>query len=283
MRLLFCGDVVGRSGREALGAHLPDLRRRLGLDFVIVNGENAAGGFGITEKICAEILDLGVDVITGGNHSWDQREALAFIDRQPRLLRPQNYPSGTPGRGAGVFPAPGGRKVMVLNVMGRLFMDPLDDPFACVQQELARQRLGGTVQAIVLDFHGEATSEKMAMGHFVDGRVSLCVGTHTHVPTSDTMILPGGTAYQTDTGMCGDYDSVIGMDKAVPVQRFARKLPTERLSPALGEGTLCAVFVELDDRSGLAKRIDQVQVGGSLETRLPALEPGRPEPADPVS
>ncbi len=264
MRLLFCGDLVGRSGRQALADHLPDLRRRLALDFVIANGENAAGGFGITEKICAEILDLGVDVITGGNHSWDKREAMAFIDRQPRLLRPQNYPSGTPGRGAAVFPAAGGRKVMVLNVMGRTFMDPLDDPFACVEQALSRQRLGGTVDAIVVDLHAEATSEKMAMGHFVDGRVSLCIGTHTHVPTADAMVLPGGTAYQTDAGMCGDYDSVIGMDKAVPLARFTRKLPTERLSAAAGEGTLCGVFVETDDKTGLARRVEPVRAGGRL-------------------
>ena len=198
MRILFCGDVVGRPGRAVIAEHLPGLRKRLSLDFVVANGENAAGGFGITQKICQELFDAGVDVISGGNHSWDQREALGFIDREPRLLRPHNYPVGTPGRGVGVFQAPRGKKVMVLNVMGRLFMDPLDDPFACVERELAKQRLGGTaggtVDAIVLDLHAEATSEKMAMGHVVDGRVSLCVGTHTHVPTADQMILPGGTA-----------------------------------------------------------------------------------------
>ncbi len=264
MKLLFCGDLVGRSGRQALFDHLPGLRERLAIDFVIANGENAAGGFGITKKIGDEVLAAGVDVISGGNHSWDQREAIGFINGEPRLLRPQNYPEGTPGRGSGVFAAPGGRKVMVLNVMGRLFMDPLDDPFACVERALSRQRLGGTVDAIVLDFHAEATSEKMAMGHFVDGRVSLCVGTHTHVPTADAMVLPGGTAYQTDTGMCGDYDSVIGMDKAVPLARFTRKLPTERLSAASGEGTLCGVFVETDDKTGLALRVEPVRAGGRL-------------------
>ena len=264
MKLLFCGDIVGRPGRDVVTANLPRLRRELALDFVLANGENAAGGFGITAKICDELFQAGVDAISGGNHSWDQREALGVIEREPRLLRPQNYPAGTPGRGAAVFPAPGGRKVMVLNVMGRLFMDPLDDPFACVDRELAKQRLGGTVDAIVLDVHAEATSEKMAMGHYADGRVSLCVGTHTHVPTADTMILPGGTAYQTDAGMCGDYDSVIGMDKAVPIQRFTRKLPTERLSAANGEGTLCAVFVETDDATGLARRVAPLRLGGRL-------------------
>lgn len=264
MKLLFCGDIVGRPGRDAVVERLPRLRAELDLDFALANGENAAGGFGITEKICNELFEAGVNAITGGNHSWDQREALSVIEREPRLLRPQNYPPGTPGRGAAVFNARAGRKVMILNVMGRLYMDPLDDPFACVDRELAKQRLGGTVDAIVLDFHGEATSEKMAMGHYVDGRVSLCVGTHTHVPTADSMILPGGTAYQTDAGMCGDYDSVIGMDKAVPIQRFTRKLPTDRLSAATGEGTLCAVFVETDDKTGLARRIAPIRIGGKL-------------------
>ena len=264
MRILFCGDIVGRPGRDVVEQNLSRLRKELDLDFVIANGENAAGGFGITEKICNALFEAGVDVISGGNHSWDQREALNLIEREPRLLRPHNYPAGTPGRGVGVFPARGGRKVMLLNVMGRLFMDPLDDPFACVERELAKQRLGGSIDAIVLDVHAEATSEKMAMGHFVDGRVSLCIGTHTHVPTADTMILPGGTAYQSDAGMCGDYDSVIGMDKAVPIQRFTRKLPTERLSAANGEGTLCAVFLETDDETGLARRVSPLRLGGRL-------------------
>jgi len=269
MRILFCGDIVGRSGRDAITAHLPGLRRALALDVVIANGENAAGGFGITAKISTEILAAGVDVITGGNHTWDQREAFELAEREPRVLRPHNFPAGTPGRGAALFDAGLGRRILVLNVMGRLFMDPLDDPFACVERELANHRLGASVQAIVLDLHAEATSEKMAMGHVVDGRVSLCVGTHTHVPTSDTMILPGGTAYQSDAGMCGDYDSVIGMDKAVPIARFTRKLPTERMSAATGEGTLCAVFVETDDASGLARRVAPVRVGGRLSPAQP--------------
>jgi metallophosphoesterase (TIGR00282 family) len=269
MRLLFCGDVVGRPGRDAIQAHLPALRRDLELDFVVVNGENAAGGFGITEKIVEDLLEAGADVVSGGNHSWDQREALGFINRAPKLLRPHNYPTGTPGRGAAVFETARGRKVLVLNVMGRLFMDPLDDPFACVDKVLERYRLGGSVHAAILDFHAEATSEKMAMGHYVDGRVSLCVGTHTHVPTADAMLLAGGTAYQTDAGMCGDYDSVIGMDKQVPLERFTRKLPTERLSAATGEGTVCAVFVETDDSTGLARRVAPVRVGGRLAPAMP--------------
>ena len=270
MRILLCGDIVGRPGRDVLAAHLPDLRKRLALDFVIVNGENAAAGFGITRKLCDEIFQLGVDVISGGNHIWDQREALGFIDAEPRLLRPLNFPRGTPGRGAAVYQAPRGRKVLVINAMGRLFMDPLDDPFAAVEQELAKHRLGGTADAIVVDFHGEATSEKMAMGHFVDGRVSLCAGTHTHVPTADHMILGQGTAYISDVGMCGDYDSVIGMDKAIPMARFLRKLPTERLSVAKGAGTLSAIFVETDDKTGLATRIEPLRLGGCLSQTEPS-------------
>jgi metallophosphoesterase (TIGR00282 family) len=269
VRILFCGDIVGRPGRVAVTSRVPELRKRLGLDFVIANGENAAGGFGITEKICQDLYAAGVDVVTGGNHMWDQREALQFIDREPRLIRPLNYPAGTPGKGADLFPATRGRKVLVMSVMTRLFMDPLDDPFAAVERELSRHRLGASVHAIVLDVHGEATSEKMAMGHFVDGRVSLCVGTHTHVPTADTMVLSAGTAYQSDAGMCGDYDSVIGMDKVVPVARFTRKLPTERLSVAKGEGTLCGLFVETDDATGAALRAEPLRVGGRLSSTIP--------------
>jgi hypothetical protein len=271
MRLLFCGDIVGRSGREVVLEHVPRLRRALALDFVAVNGENAAAGFGITEKICNEFYAAGVDAISTGNHVWDQRETMAFIDRHPRLLRPINYPAGTPGRGTGLYATAGGRKVLVVNVMGRLFMDALDDPFAAVERELAAQRLGATADAIIVDVHAEATSEKMAMGHVCDGRVSLVVGTHSHVPTADHQILPKGTAYQTDAGMCGDYDSVIGMDKRLPIQRFTRKLPTERLSAAMGPGTLCAVFVETDDKTGLATRIAPVRVAGRLEPCAPGI------------
>ena len=269
MRLLFLGDVVGRSGREVVCGNLPTLKDKLKLDLVVLNGENAAGGFGITEKICHQFYDVGVDVITTGNHVWDQREIVAYIDSDPRLLRPINYPKGTPGRGTGVFTARDGRKVLVVHVMLRLFMDPLDDPFAAVDHALAHQRLGNTVSAIVLDVHGEATSEKMAMGHFVDGRVSLAVGTHTHVPTADWQILSGGTAYATDVGMCGDFDSVIGMSKEVPIARFTRKMPTERLAPATGEATLCAMYLETDDETGLAKHVAPLRVGGRLAPHWP--------------
>ncbi len=269
MRLLFCGDIVGRSGRDVVVEHVPRLRRELGLDFVIVNGENAAGGFGITEKICNELYAAGVDAISSGNHVWDQRETIGFIDRHPRLLRPINFPGGAPGRGASLYATAGGRRVFVVNVMGRLFMDALDDPFAAIERALSAHRLGVTADAIVVDVHAEATSEKMAMGHICDGRASLVVGSHSHVPTADHQILPKGTAYQTDAGMCGDYDSVIGMEKTLPIQRFIRKLPTERLSAATGPGTLCAVFVETDDQTGLARRVSPVRVAGRLEPHLP--------------
>jgi len=269
MRFLFLGDIVGRPGRRALADHLPGLRKELGLDAVVVNVENAAAGFGITRGVAEEIFAAGADVLTGGNHSWDQREALSYIEEEPRLLRPANYPQGTPGRGEAVFSLPNGKKLLVINLLARLFMDALDDPFPAIQKILSRHRLGATVDAAILDFHGEATSEKMAMGHVVDGRVSLCVGTHTHVPTADCMILERGTAYQTDAGMCGSYDSVIGMDKSGPIERFTTRLPGIRLSVAEGEGTLCGVFVETDRRSGLAIRAEPVRIGGKLMESRP--------------
>ncbi|MDZ4737754.1 MAG: TIGR00282 family metallophosphoesterase [Rhodospirillaceae bacterium] len=272
MRILFLGDLVGRSGREVVLEHLPRLRETLAIDFVIVNGENAAGGFGITDKICRELYDVGTDVVTTGNHVWDQRETVGFIGQDPRLLRPQNFPAGTPGQGSGVFATRANKKVLVVNLMGRLFMDPLDDPFAVGEKVLASHRLAGSVDAIFIDFHAEATSEKMAFAHMVDGRVSMVVGTHTHVPTADQQILPGGTAYMSDAGMCGDYDSVIGMEKAVPIARFVRKLPTDRLSPANGPATLCGVFLETDDKTGLALRVEPIRVAGRLAPAMPAKD-----------
>ena len=271
MRILFIGDVVGRSGRAAVATHLPGLIRDWKLDFVALNGENAAGGFGITEVIYQEFVDLGVDVITGGNHSWDQKEALVFIERAPKLLRPINYPAGTPGRGVALIDARNGARVLVVNVMGRAFMEALDDPFAAVERELAACALKHAADAIVVDVHCEATSEKQAMGHYCDGRASLVVGTHTHTPTADHQILSGGTAFISDVGMTGDYDSVIGMVKDEPLQRFLRKIPSARFEPALGEATLCAVAVETDDATGLARRIGAVRLGGRLEQARPAF------------
>lgn len=270
MRILYLGDVVGRAGREAVYAAVPRLRAEHALDFVIVCGENAAHGFGLTARIVQEFLEHGVDVVTTGNHVWDQREILSYIDKEPRLLRPANFPAGTPGRGSGIFEARGGRKVLVTQVMGRLFMDPLDDPFAAVAAELDRHRLGGAragggVDAIVVDVHAEATSEKMSMGHFCDGRASLVVGSHSHVPTADAQVLPRGTAYMTDAGMCGDYDSVIGMAKEAAIARFTRKIPGERLSPAGGEATVCGLVVDTDDATGLAAEITPLRLGGRLQ------------------
>jgi metallophosphoesterase (TIGR00282 family) len=269
MRLLFIGDVVGRAGRAAITDHLPGLRERWSLDFVVVNGENAAGGFGITEAICEDFLAAGADCVTLGNHAWDQREALVFIERQPRLIRPANYPAGTPGRGANLFEARNGARVLVMNVMGRVFMDPLDDPFAAADRELEACPLGQVCDAAIIDIHAETSSEKCAMGHFADGRASLVVGTHTHVPTADAQILPGGTAYQTDAGMTGDYDSVIGMNKAEPLNRFTRRISSGRFEPAEGPATLCGVAVETNAK-GLATMIAPVRIGGRLQQTIPA-------------
>ncbi|WP_106751433.1 TIGR00282 family metallophosphoesterase [Pannonibacter carbonis] len=271
MRLLFLGDLVGRAGRNAVIDALPGLVSDHHLDFVIVNGENSASGFGITEEILQDVLDAGADVVTTGNHIWDQRETLVYIERQPRLLRPVNYPAGTPGRGVNLFNARNGARVAVVNVMGRVYMDALDDPFAGVEKAIADCPLGLVADAIVIDMHAEATSEKQAMGHFLDGRVSLVVGTHTHVPTADHQILPGGTAYLSDAGMCGDYDSVLGMEKDEPLNRFLRKVPGARFTPALGEATICGVAVETDDRTGLATAISPLRIGGRLDPVFPSF------------
>src|SRR5215813_11115721 len=271
MRILFIGDVVGRSGRAVLLERLGALVQDWKLDFVAINGENAAGGFGITEAIYQEFADAGVDVITGGNHSWDQKEALVFIERAPKLLRPINYPAGTPGRGASLIDAKNGARVLIINAMGRIYMDPLDDPFAAVERELAACPLKTGADAVIVDFHAEATSEKQSMGHFLDGKASLVVGTHTHVPTADHQILSNGTAFISDVGMTGDYDSVIGMDKEEPMGRFVRRISTSKFEAALGPATLCALAVETSDATGLATRVGAVRLGGRLEEARPAF------------
>lgn len=273
MQLLFLGDLVGRAGRNAVIDELPQLVEDNQLDFVVVNGENAAAGFGITEEIVQNVLDAGADVITTGNHAWDQRDTLVYIERQQQLLRPANYPAGTPGKGANLFRAKNGADVLVVNVMGRVYMDALDCPFTAIDKILADCPLGVVADAIIIDMHAEATSEKQAMGHFCDGRASLVVGTHTHVPTADHQILVGGTGYLSDAGMCGDYDSVLGMDKEEPVNRFLRKINGGRFTPALGEATVCGVAVETDDRTGLAKNISPVRLGGRLSQIMPPFWP----------
>ncbi|MEI8321344.1 MAG: TIGR00282 family metallophosphoesterase [Alphaproteobacteria bacterium] len=264
MKLLFCGDVVGRTGREAILEHIPLLRNRLGLDYVIVNAENAAHGFGVTPAICKDMYAAGVDVITTGNHIWDQKDIVGHIDQDKNLLRPLNYPPKTPGNGFVVVQKDNAPALLVVNLMGRLFMDALDDPFAAMDALLRTYTLGKNVAAIFVDFHAEATSEKMAAGHYFDGRISGLVGTHTHVPTADCHILPKGTAYQTDAGMTGDYDSVVGMKKDVPIDRFVKKFSKERLSAADGPATLCGTFIETDDKTGKALKIIPIRVGGIL-------------------
>lgn len=271
MRILFIGDVVGRSGRSAVTEKLPGLIGEWKLDCVIVNGENAAGGFGITEAIYAELMDAGADAITLGNHAWDQREALVFIERAPMLIRPINYPPGTPGRGAALITTRDGARVLVINAMGRVFMDPLDDPFLIVERELATCPLRAGADAIIVDFHAEATSEKQSFGYFVDGRVSAVLGTHTHAPTADHRILPRGTAFMSDVGMTGDYDSVLGMMKDEPIGRFVRRVPSSRFEPSNGPPTLCGLAMEIDDATGLSCAIAPVRIGGCLEQARPAM------------
>ncbi|HYA79552.1 MAG TPA: TIGR00282 family metallophosphoesterase [Methylocystis sp.] len=269
MRLLFIGDVMGRSGRSAVLSRLPSLREAWALDLVIVNGENAAGGFGITESLCEELLQAGADCVTLGNHAFDQREVSSYIERQPRLLRPLNYPPGTPGRGANVYTARRGQSVLVVSAMGRVHMEPVvDDPFLAVDRELAANPLGAKTSAIVLEVHAEATSEKMAMAHFVDGRASLVVGTHSHVPTADAHVMAKGAGYISDAGMSGDYDSVIGMTKGEPIRRFLRKTPGNRYEPAQGEATLCGVGVEIG-ADGLTQKIAPLRIGGLLSQAWP--------------
>ena len=274
MKFAFFGDVIGRSGRDGVAEHLPGLRRRLGLDFVIVNAENAAAGFGITESTARELFDAGADCLTLGNHSWDQKEALTYIVREPRLIRPLNYPrlADAPGRGSQLFETDSGHRILVVNLLGRVHMDSLDDPFAAVDRELEACPLGAVADAVLVDMHAEATSEKMAMGHFCDGRASLVVGTHTHVPTADAQILPGGTAYQTDAGGCCDYDSVIGNEKEEPLRRFTTRISGGRYKPASGPATVCGVFVETHPGTGLARRIEPIRVGGRLSQHVPQVD-----------
>lgn len=270
MRFLFLGDLVGRSGRTVVLDRLPGLISDWKLDFVVVNGENAAGGFGVTEDILEATLEAGADVMTTGNHVWDQREALGFAGRYDAFLRPANYPQGTPGRGSGLFIARNGARIVVANIMGRVFMAPdLDDPFRCAADLVESSPLGEQADAVIVDFHAEATSEKQAMGHFLDGRASVVVGTHTHVPTADAQILVHGTAYQSDAGMCGDYDSSLGMDKEEPINRFVTKVPRGRFEAASGPGTLCGLAVEISDRTGLAEHVSPVRLGPRLAECVP--------------
>jgi len=271
MHILFLGDVVGRSGREAVAAALPKLRATLAIDLAIVNAENASHGFGLAPEMARDIFAAGADAITLGNHAWDRKELIPFIAENPRLIRPVNFPPGTPGAGSFLAELRDGRRALVLNAMGRLFLDALDCPFRTTAVELSKYKLGASVAAIVVDFHAEASSEKMAFGHSFDGQVSLVVGTHTHIPSADHQILAGGTAFQSDAGMCGDYDSVIGMEKTGAIARFWRKMPGERLAPADGAASVCGLFVVTDDATGLASRVEPVRLGGRLSQAMPVV------------
>ncbi|MEO1139657.1 MAG: TIGR00282 family metallophosphoesterase [Pseudomonadota bacterium] len=270
MRLLYLGDVVGRAGRQAIVDRLPHLRTDWRLDFVIVNGENATGGMGLSGAHAKILLDAGADCLTLGDHAFDQKDMLQFIETEPRIVRPLNFAKDAPGRGHKVFSDARGRKVLVAQVLGQVFMKrAFDDPFSAVDTVMKAYVPGGAVQASLIDIHCEATSEKMGMGHYCDGRASVVVGSHTHIPTGDAQILPGGTAFQADAGMCGDYLSVIGMDKAEPMRRFVTGMGKERFTPAMGDVTLCGLYVETDDRTGKATRVEMVRQGGRLAASGP--------------
>jgi metallophosphoesterase (TIGR00282 family) len=269
MRLLFLGDVVGRSGRDAITERLPGLIADYKFDFVAINGENASHGRGLTEGHFAELKAAGADAVTLGDHAWDQRDTQSFIVREPTLLRPINMPSGTPGTGANLIEGRNGHRVLVINALGRVFMDPADDPFRVVEAAIAACPLGEQADAIIVDFHTEATSEIQAMGFFLDGKASLVVGTHTHIPTADHRILKSGTALMADAGMCGDFDSIIGVETEEPLTRFLTGMAQNRFTPAEGPATLCGVAIETDNKTGLAISLSPVRIGGTLSQALP--------------
>jgi len=269
MKLLFLGDVVGRAGRDAVTDRLPRLIADHGFDFVVVNGENASHGRGLAEGHFNDLRAAGADVVTLGDHAWDQRDTVSYIAREPTLLRPLNFAPEAPGRGANLVEGRNGHRVLVINAQGRVFMHPVDDPFRAVEAAIAACPLGEQADAVIVDFHTEATSEIQAMGFFLDGRASLVVGTHTHIPTADARILKGGTALMADAGMCGDFDSVIGVDVDEPLNRFLTGIPNGRFVPAEGEATLCGIAIETDARTGLTTRLSPLRLGGTLSQSLP--------------
>lgn len=258
MKIIYCGDVVGRAGREAVLNNLSLLKQKYKPDAIIVNGENAAHGFGITPGICRDFFAAGVDAIVTGNHVWNQKEIIPFLDECRRVIRPLNFPEGTAGRGFCEIELPTGKKLIIAQVMGRVFMEALDCPVQAIDRLLKNYRLGGNAAAILVDIHAEATAEKLSLGYYLDGRVSIVAGTHTHIPTADARILPKGTAYITDVGMCGDYNSVLGFEPEAPIRRLCHKYPTDRLIPSKGKGTLYGIYVETNDSNGLATHIEQI-------------------------
>jgi len=271
MKLLFLGDVVGRAGRDAVSERLPGIIATYGFDFVVINGENASHGRGLTEQHFKGLRDAGADIVTLGDHAFDQRETISYIEREPSLIRPVNFAAGAPGRGAMMVEGRNGHRVLVVNAIGRVFMQPMDDPFRAVDAALGAAPLGDVVDAVIVDFHTEATSEIQGMGFYLDGRATLVVGTHTHIPTSDQRILKNGTALMADAGMCGDFDSIIGVDSEEPLNRFLTGIPNGRFTPAEGEATLCGIAVETDPKTGLAKTISPVRIGGSLSQAFPVF------------
>ena len=271
MRILFLGDVMGKAGRDAITDRLPGLIAEHNFDFVIVNGENASHGRGLTEGHFKAMRDAGADAVTLGDHAWDQRDTLSYIVRETALIRPVNFLAGAPGRGAMLIESRKGQRVLVVQAQGQVFMHPVENPFHAVEKAIADAPLGDVADAIVLDFHTEATSEIQAMGHFLDGRVSLVVGTHTHIPTADQRIFRHGTGVMSDAGMCGDYDSVIGMDAEEPVERFVTGIVQGRFIPAEGEATLSGVAIETDAKTGLCTSIQPVRVGGSMPQAVPVF------------
>tara|TARA_B100000579_G_scaffold378871_1_gene345824 strand:+ start:40 stop:828 length:789 start_codon:yes stop_codon:yes gene_type:complete len=262
MKIVFIGDIVGKEARETLIEKIPEIKSKYETDVFIVNAENSAAGYGLTKKIAIQLFDAGVDVITLGNHAWDQKEMLSYIEECPKIVRALNYPEGVPGKGYYEIQLSDGRKITIIQVMLRLFMGlSIDDPFSVTKKYLLKEKMGVTTNAIIIDMHGETTSEKNAFGHFVDGKVTGVLGTHTHVPTSDARILDHGSAYQTDVGMTGDYNSVIGMEKDNPIHLFTKGYRLEgRFVCANGEGKLCGSYIESDDNSGLAKKIEAFQL-----------------------
>ncbi|MDC6448448.1 TIGR00282 family metallophosphoesterase [Alphaproteobacteria bacterium] len=262
MKVIFIGDIVGKGARETFVKKIPDIKTKYDPDVIIVNAENAAAGYGLSKKNAIQLLEAGADVITLGNHAWDQKEMLSFIEDCPKIVRALNYPSGVPGRGFYEFQLLDGRKIIIMQIMLRLFMGlSLDDPFSVTKNLLQKQRLGSTCNAIIVDMHGETTSEKNAYGHYFDGKVSAILGTHTHIPTADARILDGGTAYQTDVGMTGNYNSVIGMDKTNPIHGFIKGYRSEgRFFPAEGKVTVCGAYIKTDDKTGLSLSIEPFQI-----------------------
>lgn len=260
MKLIYCGDVVARAGREAILSNLPELKAHYKPDAVIVNIENAAHGFGATPGNCRDFLDAGVDGLITGNHVWNQKELIPFLSDCKQIIRPLNYGAQNPGRGAAELLLANGQKLLIAQVAGRQFMEPSDNPIEAIDNVLKSYNLGKNINAILVDIHAEATSEKLALGYYLDGRVSVVAGTHTHVPTADARILPQGTAYISDVGMCGDYNSVLGFKTEEPIARLADKYTGGRLEPARGKGTLYGIFVETDDKTGLAINIEQIKI-----------------------